>query len=377
MKAGLTIKEINSKSDLRKFIRFPEELYAGNNNYVPVLRSEEFKTLSPDRNPAHEFCISQYWLAYRNGKIVGRVAGIIHNKYNENRNIKYARFGWLDFVNDLEVLTTLLDTVESWAQKEGMEYIHGPLGFSSFDGSGILVKGFNETPTAFSHYNYQYYPGLLEKAGYEKDIDWVEYNVKVPEQVPEKVLLGARLIKKRYGLHSAELKSRKDILKHANGIFELLNSVYRGIYAFSQLSEKQIDCLKKQFITILDPAYVSIILDSSNKVIAFGITMPSISRSLQKSKGNILLFALFRILNIYQKPRTVDTLLIAVQKEYQNKGLTGIIFSDIIPVLIQNDIESIESTKEMEDNRSVKNLWHSYEHKQHKRTRCYIKKLKQ
>ena len=199
--------------------------------------------------------------------------------------------------------------------------------------------------------------------------------MKVPEQVPEKVLLVTKLIKRRYGLHSAELKSRKDILKYANGIFELLNSVYRGIYAFSQLSGKQIDCLKKQFIAILDPAYVSIILDSSDKVIAFGITMPSLSRSLQKSKGSILLFALFRILNIYQKTRTVDTLLIAVKKEYQNKGLTGIIFSDIIPVLIQNDIESIESTKEMEDNRSVNNLWHSYEHRQHKRTRCYIKKL--
>lgn len=375
MKASVTIKEINSKSDLRKFIRFPEELYAGNSNYVPVLRTEELKTLSADKNPAHEFCISKYWLAYQNGKIVGRVAGIIHNRYNKNRDIKYARFGWLDFINDLEVLKALLNTVESWAQKEGMEHIHGPLGFSSFDGSGILVKGFDETPTAFSHYNHQYYPELLEKAGYEKDIDWVEYNVKVPEKVPEKVLLGAKLIKKRYDLHSAELKSRKDILEYADGIFELLNSVYRGIYAFSQLSEKQIDCLKKQFITILDPAYVSVILDSSDRVIAFGITMPSLSRSLQKSKGNILLFALFRILNIYQKTTTVDTLLIAVKKEFQNKGLTGIIFSDIIPVLIKNDIDSIESTKEMEDNRSVNNLWHSYEHRQHKRTRCYVKKL--
>lgn len=375
MKTGVTIKEIHSKSDLRKFIRFPEELYAGNNNYVPVLRSEELKTLSADKNPAHEFCISKYWLAYQNRKIVGRIAGIIHNRYNKNRDIKYARFGWLDFVNDLEVLQALMDTVESWAQKEGMDHIHGPIGFSSFDPSGILIKGFDETPTAFSHYNHPYYPELLEKAGYEKDIDWVEYNVKVPEQVPEKVILGAKLIKKRYGLHSAELKSRKDILKHANGIFELLNSVYRGIYAFSQLSDKQIDCLKKQFITILDPAYVSVILDSSDKVIAFGITMPSLSRSLQKSKGSILRFALFRILNIYQKTRTVDTLLIAVKKEFQNKGITGIIFSDIIPVLIQNDIESIESTKEMEENKSVKNLWHSYEHRQHKRTRCYIKKL--
>ena len=375
MKTGITIKEINSKSDLRKFIRFPEKLYKGNNNYVPVLRSEEFKTLSSDKNPAHEFCVSKYWLAYRDGEIAGRVAGIIHNKYNENRNIKYARFGWLDFIDDFEVLNALVQTVESWAIKEEMEYIHGPLGFSSFDGSGILIKGFDETPTAFSHYNHPYYPELLEKAGYNKDIDWVEYNVKVPEQVPEKVIIGAKLIKKRYGLHSAELKNRKDFLKYATGIFELLNSVYRGIYAFSQLSEKQIDCLKKQFISILDPAYVSIILDSNDKVIAFGITMPSLSRSLQKSNGSLLLFALFRILNMYQKTKTVDTLLIAVQKEYQNKGLTGIIFSDIIPVLIKNDIDSIESTKEMEDNRSVNNLWHSYEHKQHKRTRCYIKKL--
>lgn len=375
MTASVTIKEINSKSELIKFIRFPEKLYAGNKNYVPVLRSEEFKTLSPDKNPAHEFCISKYWLAFQNGEIVGRVAGIIHKKYNENRNIKYARFGWLDFINDFEVLDALLQTVETWAKTEKMEYLHGPLGFSSFDGSGILIQGFDETPTAFSHYNHAYYAELLERAGYTKDIDWVEYNVKVPERVPDKVLQGAELIKKRYGLHSAELKSRKDILKYANGIFTLLNSVYKGIYAFSQLTDKQIDCLKEQFISILDPAYVSIILDNNEKVIAFGITMPSLSRSLQKSKGSLLVFALFRILNVYQKTRTVDTLLIAVQKEYQNKGLTGIIFSDIIPVLIKNNIDSIESTKEMEDNRSVNNLWHSYEHRQHKRTRCYIKKL--
>jgi len=372
---GIKISEVQSESDLKRFIRFPEELYAGNKNYVPLLRSEEIKTLSPDKNPAFEFCKAKYWLACREGKTVGRVAGIINEKYNEFRKIKYARFGWLDFIDDYEVIEALMQTVEDWAKDENMEFIHGPLGFCSFDASGILIKGFHEMPTAFSHYNHEYYASLLEKVGYTKDIDWVEYNVKVPEQVPEKVIRATELIKKRYELHSATLNSKADILKYSDGIFQLLNSEYEGIYAFSQLSDKQIDNLKKQFIAILQPEYVSIILDKNDKVIAFGITMPSLSRSLQMAHGNFMLFVLYRILNVYQKTNTVDTLLIAVQKEYQNKGLTGIIFSDIIPVLIRNGIESIESTKEMEDNRSVNNLWHNYEHKQHKRTRCYVKRL--
>lgn len=375
MTVDITIKEVISKKDLREFVRFPNLLYKNHKYYIPTLEIIELGNLSADKNPAFEFCRAKYWMALRNGRAVGRIAGIINEKYNLSRQIKYARFGWIDFIEDEKVAKMLMSTVEDWARNEGMEYIHGPLGFSSFDASGILVQGFDETPTAFAHYNHQYYAGLIEKAGYSKDNDWVEYVVKVPDSVPEKVTQVSEMIKKRYGLRSAEIKKSKDLLKYSAGIFQLLNSEYENIYAFTELSEKQITKLSHDFLNILKPEYISIILNSSDSIIAFGITMPSLSRILQKSRGSLLRFAFFRIFKLYSKTTTVDALLIAVKKEYQSKGITGIIFNDIIPDLIRDGFVNFESTKEMEANTKVNNLWHTYEHRQHKRTRCYIKKL--
>ena len=375
MNTSISVKEVTSKDDLLNFVRFPQRLYKGNNYYIPNLVSGELKTLSPDKNPAFEFCKAKYWLAMQNGQVVGRVAGIINKRYNDSHQKKYVRFGWLDFIKEEKVAKLLMQAVEEWAKDEYMEYIHGPLGFTSFDASGILIEGFDEMPTAFAHYNYEYYSDLLECAGYKKDIDWVEYQVKVPENVPEKVTLVTELIKKRYGLRSAELKKSRDLLKYSKGIFQLVNSEYRSIYAFSELTEKQIQVLVKDFITILQPEYVSIILDNNDTVIAFGITMPSLARALQKARGRLWLFALFKIFKIYNKTTTVDALLIAVKKEYQRKGITGLIFNDIIPILIQRGFINFESTKELEENIKVNNLWHNYEHRLHKRTRCYIKKL--
>jgi hypothetical protein len=375
MKTSIAIREVKSRADLKKFIRFPARLYQNNKYYIPTLFGEELKTLSPDKNPVFECCYAKYWLAMKNGEIVGRVAGIINKKYNESHQIKYARFGWLDFVNDEHVLQKLMSTVETWAREQNMDHIHGPLGFNSFDPSGILVQGFDEMPTAFAHYNYAYYADLLEKAGYKKDIDWVEYQVRVPQSVPDKVTQVAELIKKRYGLRSAVIKKSRDLLKYSEGIFNLLNSEYRSLYAFSELSDRQINALANQFVTLLQPEYVSIILNSNDEVIAFGITMPSLAKVLQKSKGRLWLFIVFKIFNLYQKTTTVDALLIAVKKEYQNKGITGLIFNDIIPYLIKKGFVHFESTKEMEANISVNNLWHNYEHRLHKRTRCYIKKI--
>jgi GNAT superfamily N-acetyltransferase len=375
MNTSISIKEVSSKADLIKFISFPKTLYKDNNYYIPTLKTGELKTLSPDKNPAFEFCKAKYWLAMEDGQVVGRVAGIINKRYNASHQKKYVRFGWLDFIQEENVVKLLMQTVEDWARQENMEYIHGPLGFTSFDASGILIKGFDEMPTAFAHYNYVYYAELLEKAGYKKDIDWVEYQVKVPQSVPEKVIQVAELIKKRYGLRSAVLKKSRDMLKYSEGIFQLLNSEYRSIYAFSELSEKQVQVLAKDFVTILEPAYISIILDSNDTVIAFGITMPSLAKALRNAKGRLWLFVLFKVFKIYNDTTTVDALLIAVKKEYQSKGITGLIFNDIIPRLIEKGFVNFESTKEMEGNVKVNNLWHTYEHRQHKRTRCYIKKL--
>lgn len=372
---SLIIKEISTKKEVKEFVKFPDRLYSGNKFYIPAIHTKELHTLSFYKNSAFEFCRAKYWLAIKDVTIVGRIAGIINDKYNEKQNIKYVRFGWLDFIDDYEVLKMLFQTVEKWAINENMEKIHGPLGFSSFDPSGVLIEGFNEMPTSFAHYNFPYYQKLIEEFEYKKDIDWVEYNVKVPESVPEKFMKGAELVKKRYNLHNAVLKKKKDILKYSDDIFRLLNEEYKDLYAFTELTKTQIEELKKQFVSILQPEYVSIILNSDDKVIAFGITIPSLAKTQQKSKGKLFPFGFIYVLYALRKNDTIESLLIAVQKDYQAKGVNGLIFHDIMSAYIKNGITNLESTRELENNMKVNNLWNKFEYRQHKRTRCYIKEL--
>jgi hypothetical protein len=268
-----------------------------------------------------------------------------------------------------------LEEVSKWAISQNMEYLHGPLGFSSFDASGILIEGFDEMPTSFAHYNFPYYSKLIEELGYKKDVDWVEYYVKVPKYVPEKFKIGTELIKKRYNLHSALLKNKKDILKYSDDIFKLINDEYKDLYAFSQLSKKQIMALKKQFALVLRPEYISIVLNSTNEVVAFGITMPSLAKAQQKAKGKLFPFGFIHIMNALKKNNTVEALLIAVKKDYQNKGVNGLIFNDIMSKYSKNGITNLESNRELENNAKINNLWNKFEYRQHKRTRCYFKQL--
>ncbi|MCE5177752.1 MAG: N-acetyltransferase [Porphyromonadaceae bacterium] len=372
---GLIIKAISTKKELREFIKFPDSLYSGNKLYVPAIHSSELSTLSVDKNPAFEFCKAKYWLAVKDGVTVGRIAGIINDRYNEKYKVKYARFGWLDFVDDKKVLIELFQAARRWALSQKMEYIHGPLGFSSFDPSGILIEGFDEMPTSFAHYNFPYYPKLIEELGYKKDVDWVEYNVKVPKTVPEKFLKGAELVKQRHNLHSTVIRNKKDLLKYSDDVFNLINAEYNGLYAFAELSYKQIEVLKEQFISYLKPEFVSIILNSSNEVVAFGITIPSLSKAQQKAKGRLFPFGFMQIKQALQTNDTADLLLIAVRKDYQNKGVNGIIFNEIISAFIKNGITNIETTRNLETNQNINNLWNKFESRQHKRSRCYFKQL--
>jgi hypothetical protein len=371
----IIIKEISSKKEIEEFIKFPDKLYSGNSYYVPAIHADELETLLFDKNPAFEFCKAKYWLAIKDEKIVGRIAGIINEKYNKSKGAKYARFGWLDFINDSEVLKLLLQTVEQWAKNENMKYLHGPLGFTSFDPSGILIEGFQEMPTSFSHYNFSYYSILIEGLNYKKDIDWVEFNVKVPKSVPEKFIKGSEIVKKRYNLKCAILKEKKDLHKYTDKLFELLNIEYSDLYAFSELTTNQIEQLKKRFIAILRPEYVSVVLDSSDRVVGFGITLPSLAKAKQKNKGKLFPFGFLRIMYALKRNDTVDTLLIAIQKEYQGKGINGLIFHEIMSAFIKNGVTNLESTRELEDNNKVNNLWNKFEYRQHKRVRCYKKVL--
>ena len=371
----LYTKEISTKQDLKRFIKVPVLLYHGNNYYVPPIRAAELNTLSPDKNPAFEYSKAKYWLAYRDNRIVGRVAGIINFSYNERHNINFARFGWLDFIDDQEVARLLLSRVEEWAIGEGMSYVHGPLGFTSFDASGVLVEGFNELPTSFSHYNYSYYAGHIEKCGYKKDIDWIEYRIKVPERVPLKVSQGAEAIKRRYNLTPVKFGSKNEMMGYGEEMFRLLNECYDGLYGFSKITDRQIQQLMKQFMSFLDPENVSLIKDHTGRLIGFGIVMPSLSEALKKINGKIYPFGFLTLTRALRKADTIDLLLIGIKPEFQNKGVNTIIFNEIMPAVINNNYKWVETNKELEDNKKVQQLWSMYDHRQHKRSRSYIKKL--
>lgn len=370
----ITIKEVQSRRELKKFVDFPNKLYKGNKYYVPQLVSAEMKTLSKN-NPTLKLCDSKCWLAYnQKNQVVGRIAGIINHQYNNMTNKNYARFGWLDFIEDERVFNALFNTFEKWARENSAEYFHGPLGIIEFDPSGILIEGFNEIPTAYGKYNYPYYSEYLVKKGYQKDVDWIEYNVSIPTIIPEKYARIAKLIEKRYDLHCLKINSKKDLLKYTDAIFQLLNQEYQKIHNFSELTLRQIQDLKEQFIPLINPEFISIVLDNRDNVIAFGICLPSLSRAMQKSKGRLLPFGFIHIKNALRKNDTLDTLLIAVHQDYKNKGVNAIIFNQVGQGIIKNGITNLETTRQLEFNNKVLNLWNKFEYRQHKRSRCYIKK---
>jgi len=372
----IALQEIFSKKELDTFIRFPDQLYKDSKYYIPALHSNQVATLSREKNPAFEHCEARYWLAYNGTDIVGRVAGIINHRYNLERNARFMRIGWLDFVEDQQVLELLLGAVEGWAREKGMETMHGPLGFTSFDASGVLIEGFEEWPTSFGKYNHHYYDPMLQKAGFKKDVDWVEFSIKVPEQMPQRVVAITEMIKKRYAVRNAELLKRNDLLNYAPQILDLLNNVYHDLYGFSTLTAAQIENLTKEFLSLIDPAFVSIILNEKDELVAFGIVMPSLTKALKKANGKLFPFGLLRVLYALRFNDTVDMLLIGVRPDYQGKGVHALIFEKIVKTFHRRGIKRVETTRELEENQKVQQLWAGYESRLHKKARCYIKEVR-
>ena len=373
---NVTIREVNSNSGLKRFVKFPTKLYKGNSYYVPQLISGEMDTLSRTKNPAFEFCEIRYWLAFdERGKIVGRIAGIVNPVYNEKTGTTYMRFGWLDFIENENVLRALMQTVEDWAKEIKAEILHGPLGMTDFDISGVLTEGFEELPTVYGKYNFPYYGPMLEKLGFGKEVDWLEFNVSVPDALPEKYIKMVAIIEERHKLHSIRFKTKKELLKHIDEIFGLLNKEYDSIHGFSQLSQRQIESLKKQFIPMLRLKYVSVVMNEKGKIVGFGFCLPSLSKAIQKGKGRLFPFGLLYIQQALMKNDTLDSLLIAIDSDYKDKGVNALIFYDIGNAAIENGITNVETTRELEENHRVQNLWHRFEFRQHKRARCYMKNL--
>lgn len=372
----LVLKEAATNRQLKEFIDFQYSLYRDNKFWVPPLKRDEIFSLRRDKNPAFDFCETKYWLAYKNNKIVGRVAGIINHKFNEKFGTKIMRFGWIDFIDDAEVAAALLDKVEAWAKESGMNEVHGPLGFTDMDGEGTLIEGFEEVSTLGSIYNYDYYPKQIEQCGYQKDVDWVEFQVIMDsKEVPEKISRIAEIALKRNKLHLLKVKKSKELLPYARELFYLINSAYKDLYGFVELSDKQIDMYVKQYFGFVKPKYLPIVLNDKNEMVAFGITMPSLSKAFQKSRGNLLPFGFIHILKAMKNNDGLDLYLTAVRPDMQDKGVNAVLMNEINKMIINHKIRFVETNRELEENSKVQAQWRFFENRQHKRRRCYKKEI--
>ena len=375
----IEIRPVTTRKELKQFVQFFYDLYRGNDHAVPYLFSDEMSTLEHDGNPSFECCEAEYFMAFKDGEMVGRVAAIINHRANERWDRKQVRFSWFDFVDDPEVSAVLLKTVEDWGRAKGMTEIAGPIGFIDTDREGMLVDGFDELSTMYINYNYPYYPQHMEQmGGYEKANDWVELRVKVPEVVPDKFAKITEMVRKRYGLRVHKF-SRQELVKDGWGerIFDLLNETYKNLYGFSQLSDHQIDKLVNDYIKLADLNLVTGIMDG-DKLIGFGITFPSFSKALQKTRdGRFLPFGWWHLLKIlkWHKTDTVDLLLIGVLPEYRSKGANALIFDDLIRQFQRYGFDWAITGPQMETNEGVLSQWQYLESEQIRRHRCYKKNL--
>jgi len=375
----IEIKQVTNRKELKQFVQFYYDLYRGNNYAVPYLFFDEMTTLRKDKNPSFECCEAEYFMAFRDGKMVGRVAAIINRRANERWNCHQVRFGWFDFIDDTAVSTALLQAVEQWGRSKGMNEIAGPLGFIDTDREGMLVEGFDQLSTMYVNYNHPYYPRHMEQLqGFQKANDWVEMKVKVPDEVPAKFAKITEMVRQRYGLRVHKF-TRNELIKEGWGrkTFDLLNATYKDLYGFSQLSDRQIDKLVNDYIQIADLNLVTAVMDG-DKMVGFGITFPSFSEAMQKTRdGRFLPFGWWHLLKVlkWHKTPLVDLLLIGVLPEYRGKGANALIFDDLIRWFQRYHFEYAITGPQMESNEGVLSQWQYLEATPYRRHRCYRKLL--
>ena len=367
-----------TKKELLKFIHFPiDVLYNDSTCYVPDLVSDMLSTFLPSENPAYDFCESAFFMAYRDGKPVGRIAGIINSLVNQRERKQEGRFGFVDFIDDEEVVDALMRAVEQWAKEKGMTCLTGPLGFTDMDPEGCLIEGFDQLGTQATIYNYPYYPKHFERLGFVKDVDWVEFKVIVPEQIPEKMVKIGNIVQHRFNLHLVKMNSTKELVKkYGNEIFALINESYDSLFGYSPLSEKQVKHYINVYLPFLPLDHISLVADANDKLVGVGISVPSLSRALIKSRGRMLPFGWYHMLKaIKHEGRIVDLLLIAVAPEYQSKGVNSLFFVDLIPAFNKRGYEWAETNIELENNENVQKQWQYFDIKQHKRRRAFTKDI--
>ena len=372
------LKVVEGKRDLKKFIHFPEKLYKNDKWWVPALISDEYATLQADKNPAFDYCEAKLWLALDpKGNVVGRVAGIINHEANKRWNEQSARFGWIDFIEDQEVLDTMMEEVQKWAVEKGMTKIKGPLGFTDLDKEGLLVEGFEQLSPFTCIYNFPYYGPMLEKAGFTKDADWTQRIVTVPDEFPRMMKL-ADAIAERAGVHVVQIKNKKELRKEADYLFrKVYNETFAPLYEFAPVNDRQIDQYINSYITILDKDFISIIHDKDERIVAFAITVPSLSKAVQKAKGRLFPFGIFPILKALHRNDTLEALMIGIHPDYQSKGLQVLLFKQIHEnVIRRGDIKTMIMNPQLEENVKVQMIFDEYNPQPYMRRRSYIKELK-
>ncbi len=375
---SLTIQPITAhKKELKKYVQFGIDLYKGNSCYVPPLILDEINTLMPEKNPAFDFCQAQSFMAYRDGVPVGRITGIINRAYNEKTGRKVMRFGWVDFVDDAETVDGLFDAVSDWGRKHGMSEIVGPLGFSDMDHEGMLIEGFDEMGTMATIYNYAYYQEHMQRMGFEKEADWVEFRIRIPENIPDKYKRIADIVARKFELRPYVITSRKEVKeKYGRAIFELINDTYKDLYGFVALSERQIDHYIDMYLGLLRLDDVCLIVDSEEKLVGVGISLPSLSKALRAAKGKLFPTGWWHLLKaIRGNSDVVDLMLIAIAREYQSKGVNALLFSYLIPNYVKTGYKFAESNIELEDNSNVQKQWEYFDYRQHRRRRSWRKDL--
>ena len=375
---SVEIKKVASKSQLKTFIKFPLELYKDCPYYVPNIFMDEMSTLDMSKNPMGKYAKTQLFLAYKDGKVAGRVIAIINEIANRDWDHKEVRFGWIDFIDDMEVSKALIEAVVAFGKENGMTQISGPLGFTDFDNEGCVVEGFEDISSFALKFNYPYYAKHFEALGLAKANDWLELRIFVPEAVPDKVVRASRMLQERYGLHVRKITKREVRKEHyGQKIFDLINRTYSQLYDFTVLPPEVIDGYVNTYLGLLDLKFVTLVEDANGKLVAVALTMPSIAHAVKKSRGYMFPLGWWYLLKsmYFKYEEALELLMIAVEPEWRNKGVHALLFNEIIPNLQKGGFKYGESNAEMESNTSVQNSWNAYEKECKRRRRVYSKDI--
>lgn len=373
---NVVIKEVLTKKDLQKWVDFPNKLYKGNKNYVPFLRNDEIDTFTKEKNPAYDFCETKLFLAYKDNKLVGRIAGLVNYAYNKKWNKSAIRFTRFDFIDDFEVSSALFNEIVKWGKEKKLTHAMGPIGFTDMDHEGMLVEGFDELNMSITFYNYPYYLEHMNKLGLVKDIDWVEYQLIVPNQIDDRFSKIADHLVKRNGYQLVTYANRKDLKNDAFEAFKVIDESFAKLYGTVPLTDRVIAKSINDYIPIVNLKYICSVKDKEGSIVGFAVLVPSIAKALKKSNGRLLPFGIFRMLKALQgKNDTLEMFFIAVKPEHQMRGLPAIMINQISKICIENDVKICETGPELETNNEVQSMWKTFEVRNHKRRRCFIKEL--